>query len=160
MTTSHDLVWHFIGHLQSNKTKAVAENYDWVHSVERLRTAQRLSRQRPSALGALNVCLQVNVDEEQTKSGVSVESVRTLARQVSDLPNLKLRGLMCLPAIRHEFEEQRKPFARLRMLADELADEGIATDTLSMGMSADYPAAIAEGATIVRVGTAIFGPRE
>ncbi len=157
---SDELVWHFIGHLQSNKTRAVAEHYDWVHSVDRLKTAERLSRQRPADLGDLNICLQVNVDEEESKSGVPVTAVPDLARCVTDLPRLRLRGLMCLPAIRHDFESQREPFTRLRVLADKLTADGIETDTLSMGMSADYRAAIFEGSTIVRLGTAVFGARQ
>ncbi len=154
-----EVLWHFIGHLQTNKTRAVAEHFDWVHSVDRLKTAERLSRQRPSNLGDLNVCLQVNVDSEESKSGVAPDEVRDLAARVVDLPRLKLRGLMCLPAVRHHFEAQREPFSRLRELAAELAADGIETDTLSMGMSDDYRAAIFEGATIVRIGTAVFGPR-
>jgi pyridoxal phosphate enzyme (YggS family) len=154
-----ELIWHFIGHLQTNKTRAVAEHFDWVHSVDRFKTAKRLSDQRPDSLGQLNVCLQVNIDAEESKSGMPVDAVRELAMQIIDLPKLRLRGLMCLPAIRQEFEEQRKPFAQLRELADELAANGIETDTLSMGMSDDYRAAIFEGATIVRIGTAVFGPR-
>ena len=153
------LKWHFIGHLQTNKTKAVAEHFDWVHSVDRLKTAERLSRQRPASLDDLNICLQVNVDDETSKSGISVADVADLARCVVALPRIRLRGLMCLPAIRDDFESQRKPFARLRRLADQLRASGIPTDTLSMGMSGDYRAAIFEGATIVRIGTAVFGPR-
>jgi len=154
-----ELVWHFIGHLQTNKTRPVAEHFHWVHSVDRLKTAARLSRQRPDELGDLNICLQVNVDLEESKSGVCVDAVAELAGQVAELPRLKLRGLMCLPAVRHGFAAQREPFARLSRLADQLRANGIPTDTLSMGMSDDYRAAIFEGATIVRVGTAIFGPR-
>ena len=157
--TDEAFVWHFIGHLQTNKTRAVAEHFDWVHSVDRLKTARRLSDQRPDTLPDLNVCLQVNVDEEQSKSGVRADALPELASSVAELPRLQLRGLMCLPAIRHGIEAQRQPFARLRELAEELAAAGIATDTLSMGMSDDFRAAIFEGATIVRVGTAIFGPR-
>jgi pyridoxal phosphate enzyme (YggS family) len=153
------LKWHFIGHLQTNKTKAVAEHFDWVHSVDRLKTAERLSRQRPASLDDLNICLQVNVDDETSKSGISVADVADLATRVVGLPRIRLRGLMCLPAIRDDFESQRKPFARLRRLADQLRASGIPTDTLSMGMSGDYRAAIFEGATIVRIGTAVFGPR-
>ena len=153
------LVWHFIGHLQTNKTRAVAEHFDWVHSVDRFKTARRLSDQRPDSLPDLNICLQVNVDAEQSKSGVPGEKLADLANSVAELPRLKLRGLMCLPAVRHGIEAQRQPFARLRELAEDLAAAGIATDTLSMGMSDDFRAAILEGATIVRVGTAIFGPR-
>ena len=154
------LCWHFIGHLQSNKTRPVAEHFDWVHSVDKLKTAKRLSEQRPDSLGRLNVCIQVNVDEEASKSGVPPEEVAELARAVAELPRLKLRGLMCLPAIRETLEEQRVPFARTRELAEAIAREGIVLDTLSMGMSDDFRAAIMEGATIVRIGTAVFGPRD
>jgi len=154
-----DLSWHFIGHLQSNKTRAVAEYFDWVHTIDSLKIARRLSEQRPPALGPLQVCLQVNVDAEDSKSGLSPEEAPALAAAVSELSNLRLRGLMCLPAIRDDFESQRKPFAALRILADTLRRDGIDTDTLSMGMTADYRAAIFEGATIVRIGTALFGER-
>ena len=155
-----DLVWHFIGHLQSNKTREVAESFDWVHSVDRRKIAQRLNDQRPAHLPPLNVCIQVNVDSEPAKSGATPAEVDRLAHQIAKLPNLRLRGLMCLPAIRDGFEEQRKPFAVLRELMQTLNEEGLQLDTLSMGMSDDYPAAIAEGATIVRIGTALFGARE
>ena len=158
-TASLDLTWHFIGHLQSNKTRPVAEHFDWVHSIDRLKIAERLSAQRPAELGALQVCLQVNIDDEASKSGVAPEALPELAQAVTALPRLELRGLMCLPAIRQGFEEQRLPFRRLRELAGSLAAHGIDTDTLSMGMSDDFEAAIAEGATIVRIGTAVFGPR-
>lgn len=158
-TADKQLIWHFIGHLQANKTRAVAEHYDWVHSVDRLKIAERLSRQRPAHLGDLNLCLQVNIDDEHSKSGVTVDELPELARRVMDLPGLKLRGLMCLPKARQGFESQRQPFARLRQLANDLNADGIETDTLSMGMSADYRAAIFEGSTIVRLGTAIFGAR-
>jgi pyridoxal phosphate enzyme (YggS family) len=154
-----ELIWHFIGHLQTNKTRAVAEHFDWVHSVDRLKTAERLSRQRPDDLGDLQICLQVNVDDEDSKSGVSPAALPELVSAVVELPRLRLRGLMCLPAIRDTFESQRKPFARLRGLAEQIRVAGIPVDTLSMGMSGDYRAAIFEGATIVRVGTAIFGAR-
>jgi pyridoxal phosphate enzyme (YggS family) len=154
-----DLVWHFIGHLQSNKSRAVAENFDWVHTLDRLKIARRLSHDRPADLGDLNVCLQVNIDNEPAKSGVSAEELPELAQQIIELPRLRLRGLMCLPAVRESFAEQREPFARLRDLNESLAANGIATDTLSMGMSGDYRAAIFEGSTMVRIGTAIFGER-
>jgi pyridoxal phosphate enzyme (YggS family) len=157
---SKGLRWHFIGHLQSNKTRAVAEHFDWVHSIDKLKTAKRLSEQRPDDLEALSVCLQVNIDDEAAKSGVSPAGLVELALGVSELPRLRLRGLMCLPAIRTGFDEQRIPFARLRELAESLSAQGIETDTLSMGMTADYRAAIFEGATIVRIGTAVFGPRD
>ena len=153
------LCWHFIGHLQSNKTRSVAEHFDWVHSVDRLKTAKRLSEQRPESLADLNVCIQVNIDGEASKAGVPPAKAGELARAVAALPGLKLRGLMCLPAIRDTFEEQRAPFARTRELAESLVRDGIAIDTLSMGMSDDFRAAIMEGATIVRIGTAVFGPR-
>jgi pyridoxal phosphate enzyme (YggS family) len=149
------LCWHFIGHLQSNKTRPVAEHFDWVHSVDTIKTARRLSEQRPESLGDLNVCIQVNIDEEASKSGVPPSDVAELARTIAGLPRL-----MCLPAVRDSLDEQRAPFARTRELAESLAREGLVMDTLSMGMSADFRAAIMEGATIVRIGTAVFGPRD
>jgi pyridoxal phosphate enzyme (YggS family) len=154
------LIWHFIGHLQTNKTRIVAEHFDWVHSIDRLKTARRLSDQRPDEMSALNVCVQVNVDEEESKSGVALTDAANLARQVASLPRLRFRGLMCLPAMRATFDEQREPFRRLRELADELRADGLPVDTLSMGMSGDFRAAIFEGSTMVRVGTAIFGARK
>ena len=155
-----DLIWHFIGHLQSNKTRVVAENFQWVHTVDRLKIARRLSEQRPADAADLNVCIEVNIDAEESKSGVNPADVQNLATEIAELPRLRLRGLMCLPAIREDFAEQRKPFAALRELLESLNSSGLRLDTLSMGMSADYAAAIHEGATIVRVGTAIFGERE
>ena len=154
------LVWHFIGHLQTNKTRVVAENFDWVHTIDNAKTARRLNAQRPAALEPLNICLQVNIDKEPGKSGIAFDDLPQLAAVCSDLPNLSLRGLMCLPAVRSELSEQRIPFARLRELANELRSGGIDTDTLSMGMSGDYRAAILEGSTIVRIGTALFGERK
>ena len=153
------LVWHFIGHLQTNKTRAVAENFDWIHTLDRLKTAERLSRHRPDELGELNVCLQINIDDEPEKSGVRADVLPELAAACVELPRLKLRGLMCLPALCEDFDKQRVPFARLRVLKESLAENGIAMDSLSMGMSGDYRAAIWEGATIVRIGTAVFDPR-
>ena len=158
-TAESGLTWHFIGHLQSNKTRAVAENFDWVHSIDKLKVAKRLSQQRPTALPPLNVCLQVNIDEEPGKSGISIDETPELAAACMELSQIRLRGLMCLPRIRQKFEDQRRPFARLRQLAGTLRDMGIDTDTLSMGMSADFRAAIFEGATMVRIGTALFGER-
>jgi hypothetical protein len=158
-TAETGLRWHFIGHLQSNKTRVVAENFDWVHTIDKPKTARRLSDQRPDELGPLNVCLQVNIDAEPGKSGVSIDGLSELAAACAELPRIRLRGLMCLPAVRAGFAAQREPFAKLRQLADALRQEGISTDTLSMGMSADYRAAIFEGATIVRIGTALFGER-
>jgi len=154
------LIWHFIGHLQNNKTRVVAENFDWVHTIDTLKTAERLSKQRPESLGRLNICLQINVDDEDRKSGVTVATLPELAAACVELPSLDLRGLMCLPAARTEFSEQCIPFAKLRELAIELRSGGIDTDTLSMGMSGDYRAAIFEGATMVRIGTALFGKRD
>ncbi|GIZ12589.1 YggS family pyridoxal phosphate-dependent enzyme [Pseudomonas sp. NCCP-436] len=151
------LVWHFIGPIQSNKTRPIAEHFDWVHSVDRLKIAQRLSDQRPAHLPALNVCLQVNVSGEDSKSGCSPEELPELARAVALLPNLRLRGLMAIPEPTDNIAAQRAAFARLRQLRDELA---LDLDTLSMGMSHDLEAAIAEGATWVRIGTALFGARD
>ncbi len=155
-----DTVWHFIGHLQANKTKAVSEHFQWVHTIDRLKIARRLSAQRPHYAADLNVCIEVNIDAEDNKSGVAANEVGDLALAVADLPRLKLRGLMCLPAIRDDYDEQRQPFARLRALMIALNKSGMQMDTLSMGMTADYAAAIREGATIVRIGTALFGARE
>ncbi len=154
-----NLEWHFIGPLQSNKTRLVAEAFHWVHSVDRLKIAERLSEQRPETMPPLQVCLQVNVSNEDTKSGVPVDDVLPLARQVARLPRLKLRGLMAIPAVEKDFALQRLPFRRLREALDHLRQEGLFLDTLSMGMSDDLEAAIAEGATLVRAGTAIFGER-
>ena len=154
-----DLIWHFTGHLQSNKTKFVAEQFHWIHTVDRLKIAERLSQYRPHYANDLNVCIQVNIGEEITKGGVAATEVPTLAQAICELKGLRLRGLMCIPAIQHSFEEQRKPFAMIRTLSESLQKLGISTDTLSMGMTADYVAAIHEGATIVRIGTALFGTR-
>ena len=151
--------WHFIGPIQSNKTRPIATSFAWVHTVERLKIAQRLSEQRPPEMGPLNVCLQVNISGEATKSGVTPAELPELARQVAALPNLKLRGLMAIPEAQTDPALQRAAFARLRVLAESLRAGGLAIDTLSMGMSGDMAAAIAEGATIVRVGSAIFGAR-
>ena len=151
--------WHFIGPIQSNKTRQIAENFQWVHTIDRLKIAQRLSEQRDSTQNPLNVCIQVNVSGEASKSGVAPEETLSLAKQISELPNIQLRGLMTIPASNDDFEEQRKPFQLLRKLKDEIQSQGIKLDTLSMGMSNDMEAAIAEGSTIVRIGTAIFGAR-
>jgi len=153
------LCWHFIGQLQGNKTREVAERFQWVHTVDRERIAARLSAQRPHYAPPLEVLLQVKLGEEQGKGGVGPAHLPGLAGTVAGLPRLRLRGLMCIPPEAADFEQQRKPFRRLRELLEALNREGHALDTLSMGMSADLEAAIAEGATIVRVGTAVFGPR-
>src|SRR5579872_4893121 len=152
--------WHFIGPIQSNKTRPIAENFDWVHSIEREKVAQRLSDQRPAHLPPLNVCLQVNVSGEASKSGVAPEELSALAHAVAKLPHLKLRGLMAIPEPESDEEKQRAPFCALRGMLEHLRAEGLELDTLSMGMSGDMDAAIAEGATMVRVGTAIFGKRD
>lgn len=154
-----ELQWHLIGPLQSNKTRPVAEAFDWVHSVDRLKIAQRLSEQRPAALPPLNVCLQVNVSGEASKSGVAPAELPALARAVAALPRLRLRGLMAIPEPVDDPVAQRAPHARLRGLLQALQAQGLALDTLSMGMSADLEAAVQEGATMLRIGTAIFGAR-
>jgi PLP dependent protein len=154
-----DLEWHFIGPLQSNKTRPVAENFAWVHSVDRLKIAARLSEQRPDTLPPLNVCLQVNVSGEASKSGCGPEEALGLAQAVATLPRLRLRGLMAIPEPTDDAALQRAGFARLRQVRDQINAAGLSLDTLSMGMSHDLESAIAEGATIVRVGTAIFGER-
>ncbi|HSW03754.1 YggS family pyridoxal phosphate-dependent enzyme [Aquabacterium sp.] len=153
------LEWHLIGPLQSNKTRVVAEAFDWVHTVDRLKIAQRLSEQRPPGRAPLQLCLQVNISGEGSKSGVHPDALPPLAQQVAALPNVRLRGLMAIPEPAADFAAQRLPHRALRGLMDQLNAYGLALDTLSMGMSADLEAAIAEGATIVRVGTAIFGGR-
>lgn len=153
------LEWHFIGPIQSNKTRPIAENFAWVHTVEREKIAARLSEQRPAGMAPLQICLQVNISGEASKSGVAPEEVAALAHKVAALPNLTLRGLMAIPEPAVEFQQQRAAFARLRTLYEQLRADGLALDTLSMGMSADMRAAIFEGATIVRVGSAIFGAR-
>ena len=155
-----ELEWHFIGPLQSNKTKPVAQHFDWVHSIDRLKIAERLSEQRPDDLAPLNVCLQVNVSGEASKSGVAPAEVAALARAVIALPKLRLRGLMSIPEPADTIEAQRAPHRMLRELFEQLRAEGFGLDTLSMGMSADLEAAVLEGATLVRVGTAIFGTRD
>lgn len=153
------LEWHYIGPIQSNKTRAIAEHFDWVHTVDRLKIAERLASQRPASLAELNLCIQVNISGEASKSGVDPDAALELARGIARLPRVKLRGLMAIPEPAAGFEAQREPFRRLRLLLASINAAGLACDTLSMGMSADLEAAIAEGATIVRVGTAIFGAR-
>lgn len=156
-----ELVWHLIGPLQSNKTREVAANFDWVHTVDRLKVAQRLADQRPPGLPPLQLCLQVNVSGEASKSGVAATDVPALARAVAALPadRVRLRGLMAIPAPAQDIEAQRLPHRRLRGLLEALRADGLALDTLSIGMSDDLEAALAEGATVVRVGSAIFGAR-
>ena len=162
--THPQLCWHFIGPLQSNKTREVAAQFDWVHAIDRLSVAQRLSAQRPverdgEILAPLQVCIQVNISGEGSKHGVTPEAAVALAHTVAALPNLRLRGLMCIPAPADGLEAQRLPFATLRGLLAVLQQQGLDVDTLSMGMSADLEAAVLEGASLVRVGTALFGGR-
>ncbi len=157
-----EICWHFIGPIQSNKTRPIAENFSWVHSVERFKVAQRLSSQRPKNMGPLNICLQVNISREESKSGILPEELPQLAEQIATLDNIQLRGLMAIPASNDNPDSQRQPFAQLtellNLLQKQLPDQPL--DTLSMGMSGDMEAAIREGATIVRIGTALFGPRD
>src|ERR1700687_5044813 len=159
LTTLHDLTaaWHFIGHLQSNKAREVATHFDWVHAVDRAKVALALSRSRPSERGDLNVCIQVNISGETTKGGVAPSHALALAREIRGLPRLKLRGLMGMASLTADLPLQHRQFALLRRTREELSAAGIALDTLSMGMSQDFEAAIAEGATIVRIGTLIVG---
>jgi PLP dependent protein len=153
------LNWHFIGGIQSNKTRAIAERFDWVQSVDRLSIARRLSEQRPFHAAPLNVCIQVALVHESTKGGVSADALAALAGPVAALPRLKLRGLMCVPPPQTDAAAERAVFARLRKALEDLNAGGFKLDTLSMGMSADFESAIAEGATLVRIGTALFGAR-
>ena len=153
------LEWHFIGPIQSNKTRSIAEHFNWVHSVDREKIARRLSEQRPADLPPLNVCLQVNISQEKTKSGVIPEEVSHLAKAISAMPNLRLRGLMAIPEPESDPAKQRQPFQAMKALFDELVQAGYDVDTLSMGMSDDMETAIQEGATTVRIGSAIFGKR-
>jgi pyridoxal phosphate enzyme (YggS family) len=157
--SGRNLEWHFIGPLQSNKTKQVAEHFDWVHSIDRLKVAERLSAQRPAYLPALQVCVQVNVSGEASKSGCAPDQALALCRAVAALPGLQLRGLMAIPEASDDMAAQRIPFRKLRELSEQIRTAGVPLDTLSMGMSHDLEAAVAEGATIVRIGTAIFGER-
>lgn len=156
---SLDITWHFIGPIQSNKTKPIAENFDWVHTVDRYKIAQRLSSQRPNDLTPLNICIQVNISEEASKSGCLPLELPKLAEEISKLPNINLRGLMAIPKATKNEDEQHLAFRKMKALQLELQKRHPHLDTLSMGMSGDIDAAISEGATIVRIGTAIFGQR-
>jgi pyridoxal phosphate enzyme (YggS family) len=154
------LQWHFIGGIQSNKTRAIAERFDWVHSLDRLSIARRLSEQRPFHAPPLNVCIQVALVPEPTKGGVAPDALKGLAAAVADLPRVKLRGLMCVPPPQPDSAAERAVFARLKVALEDLNAGGLKLDTLSMGMSGDFESAIAEGATLVRIGTALFGTRQ
>ena len=156
-TIANQLTWHFIGRIQSRKCREIAQRFDWVHSIAEYKTAQKLNQHRNGA--PLNVLIQINLDAEPNKAGVAIDELPTLANQLRELPNLRLRGLMCLPAMREQFTEQRAAFRRCRELLEELNANGFALDQLSMGMSADWRAAIAEGATMLRIGTGLFGER-
>lgn len=155
-----NLCWHFIGPIQSNKTRDIAEHFSWIHSVDRLKVAQRLSDQRPPELTPLNICLQINISEEPTKSGLSIDETYALAHQISSLPHLVVRGLMAIPKAVDDETQQRQAYAKLATIAAKLQPQIPTLDTLSMGMSTDLESAIAEGSTIVRIGTDIFGPRQ
>ena len=157
--TDIPLIWHFIGPIQKNKTKLIAQNFDWVHSVDRDIIAQRLSDQRSNSLPSLNICLQVNIDNEDTKSGIRADDVLPLANFVDQLPNLTLRGLMAIPSATDDQSQQRDTFKNMSRLFDNLKQYHSQVDTLSMGMSNDFEAAIANGSTMIRIGTALFGPR-
>lgn len=154
------LIWHFIGPIQSNKTRDIATHFTWVHSLDRLKIAERLNTARPDSLDPLNICIQVNISGEKTKAGIRPGDVPAFARELTGFPRLRLRGLMTLPAPVAEVEQQRQPFRKLKALLQKLNKSGISADTLSMGTTTDLEAAIAEGATIVRVGTGIFGSRK
>lgn len=154
------LTWHFIGPIQSNKTRPIAEHFQWVHSIDRAKIARRLNDQRPEGAPPLQVCLQVNISGEQSKSGAEEQDLPALANLVEELPNLKLRGLMAIPEATNDEAKQRAAFANLRQIFEDLQQSHPGLDTLSMGMSGDLEAAIAEGSTLIRVGTAIFGPRQ
>jgi pyridoxal phosphate enzyme (YggS family) len=155
-----DISWHFIGAIQSNKTRNIAEAFDWAHCIDRVKIAQRLSAQRPANLAPLNVCIQVNIDHETSKAGIDLNELPGLAKAIHQLPGIRLRGLMAIPAPRETMLEQRAAFAQLAAAMSSLQQQGIACDTLSMGMTQDMAAAIAEGSTLVRIGTAIFGERD
>lgn len=153
------LEWHFIGTIQRNKTKKIAENFDWVQSVADISIAKRLNEQRPSNLGPLNICLEVNISEEKTKSGLPISAILQLTEACLSLPNLRLRGLMAIPRLQEKLSEQRLEYNKIKNVYDMLLEKGYPLDTLSIGMSNDWEAAIAEGATMIRIGTAIFGAR-
>ena len=156
----YKLEWHFIGTIQTNKTKLMADYFQWVHSVDKVNIAERLSKQRHPDLPPLNICIQVNIDEEKNKSGIRLNELIEMALRINQLPQLKLRGLMAIPAPQKSFIEQRKSFHQLNIALQKLNAAGLSLDTLSMGMSEDFEAAIAEGATLIRIGTAIFGARD
>ena len=154
-----DIIWHFIGSIQSRKAKRIAEIFDWVHTIDSFKVAEKLNSSRPKSKGALNACLQLNIDDEESKSGLKIENLEEIIQKIEALENLKIRGLMVIPKPRGSEEEQRKVFRKVKEIYDSLIRQGHNFDTLSMGMTSDYGVAIQEGATMIRIGTGIFGPR-
>ena len=154
-----DIIWHFIGSIQSRKAKRIAEIFDWVHTIDSFKVAEKLNSSRPKSKGALNACLQLNIDDEESKSGLKIENLEEIIQKIEALENLKIRGLMVIPQPRDSEEEQRKVFRKVKEIYDSLIRQGHNFDTLSMGMTSDYGVAIQEGATMIRIGTGIFGPR-
>ena len=154
-----DIIWHFIGSIQSRKAKRIAEMFDWVHTIDSFKVAEKLNSSRPKSKGALNACLQLNIDDEESKSGLKIENLEEIVQKIEALENLKIRGLMVIPKPRDSEEEQRKVFRKVKKIYDSLIRQGHNFDTLSMGMTSDYGVAIQEGATMLRIGTGIFGPR-
>ena len=154
-----DIIWHFIGSIQSRKAKRIAEIFDWVHTIDSFKVAEKLNSSRPKSKGALNACLQINIDDEESKSGLKIENLEEIIQKIEALENLKIRGLMVIPKPRDSKEEQRQVFRKVKEIYDSLIRQGHNFDTLSMGMTSDYGVAIQEGATMIRIGTGIFGPR-
>ena len=154
-----DIIWHFIGSIQSRKAKRIAEMFDWVHTIDSFKVAEKLNSSRPKSKGALNACLQLNIDDEESKSGLKIENLEEIIQKIEALENLKIRGLMVIPKPRDSKEEQRQVFRKVKEIYDSLIRQGHNFDTLSMGMTSDYGVAIQEGATMIRIGTGIFGPR-
>ena len=154
-----DIIWHFIGSIQSRKAKRIAEIFDWVHTIDSFKVAEKLNSSRPKSKGALNACLQLNIDDEESKSGLKIENLEEIIQKIEALQNLNIRGLMVIPKPRDSGEEQRKVFRKVKEIYDSLIRQGHEFDTLSMGMTSDYGVAIQEGATMIRIGTGIFGPR-
>ena len=154
-----DIIWHFIGSIQSRKAKRIAEIFDWVHTIDSFKVAEKLNSSRPKSKGALNACLQLNIDDEESKSGLKIEDLEEIIQKIEALENLKIRGLMVIPKPRDSKEEQRQVFRKVKEIYDSLIRKGYKLDTLSMGMTSDYGVAIQEGATMIRIGTGIFGPR-
>ena len=154
-----DIIWHFIGSIQSRKAKRIAEVFDWVHTIDSFKVAEKLNSSRPKSKGVLNACLQLNIDDEESKSGLKIEDLEEIIQKIEALENLKIRGLMVIPKPRDSKEEQRQVFRKVKEIYDSLIRQGHNFDTLSMGMTSDYGVAIQEGATMIRIGTGIFGPR-